>query len=100
MIRRIGEFSARHSTMVLGIWVLVALVLTLTAPSLSKVGVQDETSFLPASSPSIQAEHVIEHLFPGDPSFSSAVVVLTAQHGLNVADQDYKIGRASWRARV
>jgi len=89
MIRRLGVFSARHSIWVLALWVIAAVVLTVTAPSLSKVGVQDETAFLPASSPSLQAEHVIEKLFPGDPSFSSAVIVLSAAHGLGTKDNDY-----------
>jgi RND superfamily putative drug exporter len=92
MIGRIGEFSARHARTVAAIWILAAVSLILWAPSLAKVGVQDETAFLPASSPSIRAQYVLQHLFPGDPSSSSAVVVLSSKNTFSARDWSY-IGR-------
>ena len=89
MIGRLGAFSARHARPVVAFWVLAAIAMLLAAPSLTKVGVQDETAFLPPTSPSLRAEHALERLFPGDPSFSSAVVVLSAERALGPADERF-----------
>ncbi|HVV36089.1 MAG TPA: MMPL family transporter [Acidimicrobiales bacterium] len=67
-------------------WMAVAVVVTATAPSLAKVGVQDLTSLLPASAPSQRAQHELDRLYPSDPTLNSALLVFTRNGKLTEAD--------------
>jgi uncharacterized membrane protein YdfJ with MMPL/SSD domain len=71
----------RHARLVVVAWVGVALALALTAPSLQKVGVQDDASFLPASSPIFIADPTLRRAYPNDPSRVAAYVVFVAMGG-------------------
>ena|GEM_PF-62937 len=79
----------RHAIWVLAAWLLAAAVLIAVAPSLQDVGVQDTTSFLPASSPSQRADRLIRRLYPQDPTLDSAVIVLSRKTPLTDADRAY-----------
>ena len=89
MFDRLGSAVARRAGWVVAAWAAAAVVLTLLAPSLSKVGVQDETAFLPASSPSQQADRVLHRLFPNDPTLDSALLVFARPGGLRPTDHSY-----------
>jgi putative drug exporter of the RND superfamily len=71
---------------VVGAWVLLAIGLTVLAPSLAKVGVQDDTDFLPSDAPSQQADTLIHRLFPNDPKRDAAIIVVSRAGGLNAGD--------------
>ncbi|MHB1911246.1 MAG: MMPL family transporter, partial [Acidimicrobiales bacterium] len=55
----------------------------------SKVGVQNETAFLPASSPSQQADRLIHRLFPKDPTLDASILVFSRGRPLTSADHRY-----------
>lgn len=86
MFDRLGRLTARYARWVIVAWLAAAVLLVLFAPSLEKVGVQNETAFLPASAPSQQADRVLQHLYPGDPTLDSGIVVFSRADGLTAAD--------------
>ena len=57
------------------------------APSLSKAGLADETSFLPRDSESLAARQVIASAFPNDSAPTAALVVFSRPGGLTDADR-------------
>lgn len=83
------DWVHRHARLVVVAWVGVALALTLTAPSLQKVGVQDDASFLPASSPSFIADTTLRRAYPNDPSRDAAYLVFVRNGGLTDADHAF-----------
>jgi RND superfamily putative drug exporter len=89
---RLGRWSARHAGWVLGGWVVAAVALVLLAPPLARVGVQDDTAFLPATAPSVEAQQVLARHFPQVPGATSVVVVLTSARRFDLADLAF-VGR-------
>lgn len=77
-------------------WLIAAVLLAVTAPSLEDVGTQDQTSFLPASSPSQRADHIIRQLFPNDPTLDAGIVVLARKGGLTAADEAFASSLSTW----
>ena len=89
MFARLARFADRRAPFVVAGWVILAAVLAVTAPSLQKVGTQDETSFLPGSAPSQKADRLLRRLFPNDPTLDAGILVF-ARHGqLTAADHAY-----------
>lgn len=68
--------AERHAGWVILLWVAAAVALVYLAPPLSEVGSQDTADFLPADSPSQQADRLLSRLFPDDPSRDAAVIVV------------------------
>lgn len=89
---RLARWSARHAGWVLGGWVVAAVALVLLAPPLARVGVQDDTAFLPATAPSVEAQQVLARHFPQVPGATSVVVVLTSARRFDLADLAF-VGR-------
>jgi uncharacterized membrane protein YdfJ with MMPL/SSD domain len=94
---RIGTASQRHARWVLGAWLVAAVVLTVVSPSLAKVGVQDDTDFLPKGAPSQQADTLVRRLFPNDPSRDAAIIVVSRPGGLRADDHAWF---DAWTQRV
>src|SRR5687768_15749754 len=86
MFRRLASFTERHAALVIAGWVVAAVALAFTAPSLQKVGTQDQTAFLPAGSPSQRADLIIRRLFPNDPTLDAGIIVLARSGGLEAGD--------------
>lgn len=86
MFARLARVVERHAALVLVAWLVLAVAVSVTAPSLEKVGVQDETSFLPGGSPSQRAEVVLRRLYPNDPTLDSAILVFSRNTPLTAAD--------------
>ncbi|HZT66983.1 MAG TPA: MMPL family transporter [Acidimicrobiales bacterium] len=102
----LGRLTARYARWVIVSWLGAAVLAVLFAPSLEKVGVQNETAFLPASAPSQQADRVLQRLYPGDPTLDSGIVVFSRAGRLSAAD-DAWIARwvtglkaPSWRGQI
>jgi putative drug exporter of the RND superfamily len=93
---RVSGWCARRAPLVIAAWVVAAVVLAVWAPSLQKVGVQDETSFLPAGAPSQQANQLLQRLFPNDPTLQAGIVVLARPGGLDAGDESYIAGLDRW----
>ncbi len=81
MFARLGSFAVRFRWFIIAAWILAAAVLTLVAPNIDDVAVSDQRAFLPASSPSLDANQLLEKYFPDQVSPSSAVVVVDAGEG-------------------
>jgi len=58
----------------------------LLAPSLSTVGVQDDSAFLPPSAPSVVAQQQLNRWFPEVPGSGGLVVVVSSRHPFDLAD--------------
>jgi putative drug exporter of the RND superfamily len=86
---RLASAAQRWAVWCVGLWVLVAVALTVVAPSLEEVGVQDDADFLPADAPSQQADRLLRKLFPDDPERDAAIIVVARDGGLRPADHDW-----------
>ncbi len=86
MFGRLGSFAVRFRWFIIAGWILVAVALTILAPNINDVAVSDQRAFLPASSPSLDANEVVKKYFPDRVSPSSAVIVVDAGAG-NQADK-------------
>ena len=84
MFARLGSFAVRFRWLIIAGWVVVAAVLTLTAPNIDEVAVSDQRSFLPSSAPSLDAHEMVATYFPDRISPSSAVLVIDAGAGGHV----------------
>jgi len=67
-------------------WAIAAVLLTLLAPNIDKVSVNDQRAFLPTKAPSLDAARVLKEYFPERSTQSSAVVVLDAGTGRRVSE--------------
>ena len=88
MFARLGRLVTGHPWRVIGVWLVAVVVLVAIAPSLSSVSTSDETSFLPSSSESAQAQKLAESQFPQNAKATSIFVVKRADGGkLTAADR-------------
>lgn len=64
MLNKLGNFIARNRWWVIGVWVILAVVITVFSPKLSSVTSSDQTSFLPSKYESVQAARIGDKAFP------------------------------------
>jgi RND superfamily putative drug exporter len=81
--------AVRRPWLTVGAWVLAAVVLVLSAPSLNDVGQQDQSAFLPDGAPSRYAAAVMSRAFPDDPTLNGAVLVFSRPGPLTAGDDRY-----------
>lgn len=87
MFARLGRIATRYRwPLVIG-WVAVAALVTLVAPNIDKVAVNDQRAFLPSFAPSLDAMDTVKRYFPDKVAPSSAVLVIDAGKG-DRADAD------------
>lgn len=84
MFQHIGTFAARHRLLIIGGWIIIAVILILTAPPLDQISSTDQRDFLPANAPFVHAQAVYEVTFPQEFSASSTVVLIDAGLGHTV----------------
>ncbi len=89
MFERLGSAAFRFRFLVLVVWVVAAGAALAFAPSLTKVGSTDQSSFLPPATESIQARNVLERAFPKEVSAGSATITFSRDGGLTAADSTY-----------
>ena len=87
MFDRLGRLVLKLRFLLLGGWVLGAILFGALGPSLSEVGSADETSFLPANAESLAARNVIKDAFPNDSAPSVALIVFSRSSGLTDTDR-------------
>lgn len=81
MFARLGRLATRYRwPLVIG-WVAVAVLVTLVAPNIDKVAVNDQRAFLPSSAPSLDALKIVKRYFPDKVAPSSSVIVIDAGKG-------------------
>src|SRR5271154_6075620 len=81
-----GRAAVRYRWAVLGAWAALTVLAMLLLPSLSSVTQGDNSSFLPASAPSEQAEALAAPL-QGAASLTAVTVVVGSPSGLSAADE-------------
>ena len=87
---KFGKFLIKARYFVLLFWIVLAVVIFLTAPKLSKVGTTDEKSFLAAGSPSSEVSDLLQSKYPSlNKQNGEGVVVFYRPAGLTAADQKY-----------
>ena len=89
MFERLGSAAFRFRFIILVVWVAAAAAALAFAPSLTKVGSTDQSSFLPPTTESIQARTVLERAFPKEVSAGSATITFSRESGLTEADSTY-----------
>ncbi|HFC09690.1 MAG TPA: MMPL family transporter [Chloroflexi bacterium] len=99
MFKSLARFVTRYKVGIVVFWLAVAAAMVLWAPPLSKVGISNESDFLPKDSPSLRAQKVLEREFPKMASGSDTLVVLANPHGLDDADRAYAKALAAWLQR-
>src|ERR1035437_3894882 len=87
MFDRLGELVFRLRFVFVAGWLVAAALFGALAPSLSKVGSADETSFLPRDAESLAARGVIATSFPDDFAQSTALIVFSRSGGMTDADR-------------
>ena len=87
---KFGKFLVKARYFILLFWIVVAVVIVLTAPKLSKVGTTDEKSFLAAGSPSSKVSNLLQSKYPSlREQKGDGVVVFYRSGGLTAADREY-----------
>ncbi len=98
MFERLGSITFRYRFAILVLWIAGAVGSVLFAPSLAKEGMTDQSKFLPATAPAVQARLALEAAFPGSTSTSSATLSFSRDSGLTVEDRAYIEELAAWLA--
>ncbi|HZJ02571.1 MAG TPA: MMPL family transporter [Thermoleophilia bacterium] len=78
MFALIGRLAARYRWAIVAAWIVAAVFITLVAPNIDDVAVNDQRAFLQAEAPSIEAAETVEEYFPERTSPSSAAIVFRA----------------------
>ena len=73
---RLGGLVARRPWVVIGSWIVLAIVLILTTPTLEEVSQKHPVAILPDNAPSLVAAEKMTKAFHEDGDQSIAVVVL------------------------
>lgn len=87
MLNNLGKFIAKNRWWVIGIWVILAVVITAFSPKLSSVTSSDQTSFLPNKYESVQAQKVANSAFPQSKN-DAELLLVKRQDGTKLADSD------------
>ncbi|MGN9915369.1 MMPL family transporter [Micromonospora palomenae] len=78
MFERLGRFVVRRAWWVIAGWVLAAVAIVVTTPSLSDITSADQGSFLPRSYESVQAIELAKRTFPQQATATATIVVKRA----------------------
>jgi RND superfamily putative drug exporter len=94
----LAKLTAKYKIAIILGWIVLSAVLVILAPSLSKVGVTDDSQFLPRDTESIQAQNLIKTRFAAGVSGppGSAVIVTHNAAGLNQGDRDSARSLNDW----
>ncbi len=97
MFSRFGRFAHKYKYFILAGWVILTAIFVITAPSLSEVGVTDQSQFLPENSPSATVRELLDTKFGTiSDTTSSALIVVYNENGLNQQDMDRALAVRDW----
>src|SRR5690242_13896823 len=95
MFEKLGQFVVRRAWWVVGGWLVVAIAIIATAPSLSDITSEDQGSFLPHKYESVQAIELAEKAFPRQAT-STAIIVVKRSDGQPLTEADVtKVGQVA-----
>ncbi|MGD1279556.1 RND family transporter [Mycobacterium seoulense] len=86
-MRRLADFVARWPGAVIGLWVVIAVALPLTFPTLNEMAQRHPLAMLPAAAPSSVAARKMTEAFHESGADDLLLVVLTDERGLGPADE-------------
>jgi len=88
MFTKLAEFTRKYRIIITAVWLAAAAILFLAAPKLSKVGVTDDSAFLPQNTESAKASALLKDKFVSTTTASAgnAVIVIHDGKGLSAAD--------------
>jgi len=94
----LARFSHRFKWLVVLCWVLLAVTLFIVAPKLSKVGVTDQSQFLPQDTESATAAALLRIKFAASdqPAPSSGLIVFYDSQGLSTIDMQQAQQLSDW----
>ena len=81
MFEKIGYYSVRFRYFVIAFWAVAVALATLLAPDLSELSISDQSAYLSAKEPSIQAQKMIRKYFPKEVFSNSAILMLESEQG-------------------
>ena len=98
MFTKLAEFTKKYRVIITVVWLAAAVILFLVAPKISKVGVTDESQFLPKDTESAEAGNLLSEKFPSTSatSGSNAVIVIHDVNGLSATDMNDAQGIYNW----
>jgi RND superfamily putative drug exporter len=97
MFSKISQIAQKFKYFIIAGWVIVTVVLVLTAPQISDVGVTDQSQFLPQNTDSALARNLINTKFGNvEQSSSSLLIVVYHEDGLNQVDMDRAKSIYAW----
>src|SRR5690349_18612282 len=86
-VRRLADFVVRWPWIVIGLWVVIAVALPLTFPSLNEMAQRHPLAILPSDAPSSVAAKKMSEAFHESGNEDLLLVVLTNEKGLGPADE-------------
>lgn len=84
-----ARFVHRMRFAILALWLLAGIGSLLLLPNLATVVAHQSTTLLPSSAPSMQAQHLLQQIDPGQRGKSSAIVAIARTGGLTAADRAF-----------
>jgi putative drug exporter of the RND superfamily len=97
LFNRLGRFVVDHPWWIIGTWVVAGVLIVVLSPQLSTFTSNNNSSFLPNSYESVQAEAVATKYFPSSSGATGTIAVSSADGGvLNSAEQQKVAGLATF----
>jgi RND superfamily putative drug exporter len=98
MFAVLARFANKYKAFIIAGWILITAVFYFTAPSLSKVGVTDQSQFLPEDTQSSHVRELLKTKFATDAetSASSALIVIYNENGLTEEDDNRAKALRTW----
>jgi putative drug exporter of the RND superfamily len=88
VFQRLGDLVVRRPLLVIGFWIALAAVLSLTLPPLAQIAAQRQPAGLPNDAPVMVASREITEAFHEAKSDNMLLVALTNEKGLGPADNE------------
>ena len=97
MFSAFGNFAQKYRFYILAVWLVLTAFLVFQAPSLSEVGVTDQSQFLPEKTESVYARNLLNEKFgSGSQETSSGLIVVYNEAGLNEQDENRAKQLRTW----
>jgi RND superfamily putative drug exporter len=85
----LGQLVGRRPILAVVVWLILALGVGLTAPSLTKIAAEGQANLLPRDAESVRIAELVAKFWPDQSSQSTAVVALERTGGLTPEDRRY-----------
>jgi len=96
MFSALGRFAHKYRFYILGCWLAITIFLVFQAPTLSEVGITDQSQFLPEKTESVYARDLLNEKFGSGAQETSGTIVVYNEQGLNQQDMDQALKLRNW----